>query len=56
MNALNTTKVFEATLATVAVIGAAAVIVPAAGIMTAIGVVAGGLVAMAALETKKRAY
>ena len=56
MNALNTTKLFEATLATLGVIGAAAVIVPAAGILTAIGVVAAGMGAMAALETRKSAY
>ncbi len=56
MNALNTTKLFEATLAAAAIIGAAAVIIPAVGILTAVGVVGAGLAAMAVLETKKRAY
>ncbi len=56
MNTLNTTKLFEATLAAAAIIGAAAVIIPAVGILTAIGVVAAGMATMAVLETRKRAY
>ena len=56
MNALNTTKIFEATLGTAGIIAAAALILPAMGILTAIGLVGAGLAAMAVLETKERAY
>ena len=56
MNALNTTKVFEAALGTVGIIATAALIIPAMGILTAIGVVGAGLAAMAVLETKGRTY
>lgn len=56
MNTLNTTQFVEATIATVAVVVGAAVIIPAIGIMTAVVVVAAGLAAMGALETRKRAY
>ncbi len=51
-----TIKHIEATAATAAIIAGAAVIIPAAGVFAAVGLVAGGLVVMAALETKKRAY
>ncbi|MDQ8183931.1 hypothetical protein, partial [Pelagicoccus sp. SDUM812005] len=51
-----TIKHIEATVAAAAIIAGAAVIIPAAGILAVVGLVAGGLVAMAALETKERAY
>lgn len=56
MNTLTTTKIIEATVAATAILAGAAVIIPAAGILAAVGLVAGGLVAMAALESKGRAY
>lgn len=56
MNTLNKTQLIEATVATAAVVGIAAVVIPSMGVMTAVVVVAGGLAAMGALETKKRAY
>ena len=56
MNALNTTKLFGATLTTIGVVVTAAVIVPAAGILAVAGMIGAGLIAMAALETKRRAY
>ncbi len=56
MKTLKKTQLIEATTATAAVVGIAAVVIPNLGIMTAVVVVAAGLAAMGALETKKRAY
>lgn len=56
MNTLNKTQLVEAAAATVAVLGLAAVVIPNMGVMAAVVLVAGGLVAMATLETRKRAY
>ena len=56
MKTLNKTQLIGATLVTAAVIGLAAVVIPNLGILTAVVVVAGGLAAMGALETKERAY
>ena len=56
MKTFTTTKIIEATVAAVAILAGAAVIVPAAGVLAAVGLIAGGLAAMAALETKQRAY
>ena len=56
MNTVNKTQLIEATATTGAVIGLAAVVIPTLGIMAAVVVVGAGLVAMAALEAKQRAY
>ena len=56
MNTVNKTQLIEATAATAAVIGLAAVVIRNLGIMAAVVAVGAGLAAMAALETKERAY
>ncbi|MDQ8184980.1 hypothetical protein [Pelagicoccus sp. SDUM812002] len=56
MNALNTTKLFGAALITVAVIATTAVFLPTAGILGIAGMIGAGLLTMAALENRKRAY
>lgn len=56
MKTANTTKLIEATLGALGIVGIAAALAPNAGAIAAGLLVTGGLAAMGATEAKKRAY